>query len=47
MLQTLKVLDDNADVSQHDLARELKSSLGSANYCINARRYSGAPKYDP
>lgn len=46
MLQILQVLDDNAHVSQRDLARELKISLGSANYCINALIEKGFIKLD-
>ena len=46
MLQILQVLDGKADVSQRDLARELKISLGSANYCINALIEKGFIKLD-
>ena len=46
MLQILQALDGNADVSQRDLARQLKISLGSANYCINALIEKGFIKLD-
>jgi EPS-associated MarR family transcriptional regulator len=46
MLHILQVLDGKADVSQRDLARELKISLGSANYCINALIEKGFVKLD-
>lgn len=46
MLQILQVLDGKADVSQRDLARELKISLGSANYCVNALIEKGFVKLD-
>ena len=46
MLQILQILEGKADVSQRDLARELKISLGSANYCINALIEKGFIKLD-
>lgn len=46
MLQILQALDGKADVSQRDLARELKISLGSANYSINALIEKGFVKLD-
>ncbi len=35
-LKTLKILEENPDLSQRHLARELNLSLGKANYLINA-----------
>jgi EPS-associated MarR family transcriptional regulator len=35
-LKTLKILEDNPALSQRSLARELKLSLGKANYILNA-----------
>lgn len=32
----LKLLTENPDVSQRELAQELGVSLGKANYCLNA-----------
>ncbi len=35
-LKILRHLEDNPDISQRDLARELGVSLGKANYCLKA-----------
>ena len=35
-LRLLRLLEANADLSQRDLARELGTSLGKVNYCLNA-----------
>ena len=35
-LKTLKILEDNPALSQRNLARELKLSLGKANFILNA-----------
>lgn len=35
-LKTLKILEENPDLPQRHLARELNLSLGKANYIINA-----------
>ena len=32
----LKILEQNPDISQRELARELGVSLGKANYCLRA-----------
>lgn len=32
----LKILQDNPDLSQRDLAREIGISLGKTNYCLRA-----------
>lgn len=35
-LKILRHLEDNPNISQRDLARELGVSLGKANYCLKA-----------
>ena len=35
-LRLLKLLEARPDLSQRDLARELGTSLGKVNYCLNA-----------
>ena len=40
----LKMLADNPDVSQRELANQMGISLGKVNYCINALKDKGLVK---
>lgn len=40
----LKLIEDNPEVSQRELAKKLGISLGKANYCLNALIEKGALK---
>ncbi|MDH5546795.1 MAG: MarR family EPS-associated transcriptional regulator [Gammaproteobacteria bacterium] len=40
----LKILSDNPDVSQRELAESLGISLGKANYCLKALKEKGLVK---
>lgn len=40
----LKILADNPDLSQRDLAKRLGVSLGKINYCLNAQVGAGCLK---
>jgi len=42
----LKVLEDNPDVTQRELAARLGISLGKANYCLRALMGRGWVKMD-
>lgn len=40
----VKLIEDNPEVSQRELAKKLGISLGKANYCLNALIEKGALK---
>lgn len=40
----LKILEDNPDLSQRDLAKRLGISLGKVNFCLNALVAKGSLK---
>lgn len=40
----LKILDENPDLSQRDLAKRLGISLGKVNFCLNALVAKGSLK---
>ncbi len=42
----LKLLEDNPNLTQRELARELDMSLGKANYCLKALITKGLVKVD-
>ncbi|MBA6412296.1 MarR family EPS-associated transcriptional regulator [Parahaliea sp. F7430] len=45
-LKVLRLLQDNPDISQRQMARELGISLGGLNYCLKALVQKGWVKMD-
>ena len=43
-LKVLKIIEDNPDISQRELAKELGVSLGKTNYCLKALLQKGLIK---